>query len=115
RTTQADWLALSQARSVVSEPSVNGGQILMPWSDGVMGWAVTGLDAACHVEKIDRAATLIYWCHEDEAAARCRAQGIRLVFWTPRYYQATLSQDRQGRQVITRVGPFPELFFGHSG
>jgi len=130
RTTQADWLALSQARAVIAEHSGSqdtpssddktgarsgGGQILIPWSDGLMGWAVTGLDAACHVEKIDRAATLLYWCHDDEAAAGCRARGIQLVFWAPRYYQATLGENRTARQVITRVGSLPELFFGDSG
>jgi hypothetical protein len=80
-----------------------------------MAWAVTGLDAVAHVERIDRDATLLYWCHEAEAAALCRERGVRYVFWASRYYRASHEQDGEGRTLVTRVTAAPELFFGESG
>jgi hypothetical protein len=118
-TSDADWSALTSPAASVGQETASSaapeGRILAPWIDGFMTWALTGMEPACHVEQIDREATLIYWCHDAEAAAACKERGISHIFWSSRYYRASLSSDSAGQPIVSHLTPERALFYQDSG
>ena len=111
RSSQPEWEALRDLAD--STPSA-GARVLCSWQDGFMVQAVSGLEAVSNPERIDRRATMIYWCHEATAAAACRASGIGYVYWSADNFTAELQANARGQAVVTRLAT-AGLFYEDSG
>jgi hypothetical protein len=111
RSSQPEWEAL---RDLADSTPAAGARVLCSWQDGFMVQAVSGLEAVSNPERIDRRATMIYWCHEATAAAACRASGIGYVYWSADNFTAELQANARGQAVVTRLAT-AGLFYEDSG
>lgn len=71
----------------LSEHTLPGKKIFVPWSDGYMAGAVSNLKSELTPENIDFRLPRVYWLPEDQSARFLRRQGIEYLMISTKYFR----------------------------
>lgn len=73
-----------------------GGRIFVPWSDGYMAEAISGLDSELSPENIDFQLPRLYWMPEETAARALEARGLNYIVVSSKYFKLIRYNNKTG-------------------
>ncbi|MFH1039220.1 MAG: hypothetical protein V1789_11200 [PVC group bacterium] len=71
----------------LNEHAGGKGKIFVPWSDGYMAEAISGLPSELSPEKIDFELPRLYWLPEPEAARALHSRGLEYILVSSKYFK----------------------------
>lgn len=80
------------------------GKVLVPWSDGYMAEAISGIASELSPENIDFELPQAYWLPEEAAADYLLARGINYIVISDRFFQV-LAVNRSSGEYRFRFSP----------
>ncbi len=72
------------------------GRIFVPWSDGYMAEAISGVKSELSPEKIDFQLPRLYWMTEEAAALALRSRSIDYIVVSSKYFKLLRYSDQSG-------------------